>query len=63
MLAFITGRLDVEGGNLNPTGSTRARAGAFAAERSYADTEFGVLRRGGLPGTLMSCAVLDGEQR
>jgi anaerobic selenocysteine-containing dehydrogenase len=63
MLAFVTGRLDVEGGNLKSDGFyPNARAGAMAAERSYADTEFGVLRRGGLPGTLMSHAVLDSDQ-
>ncbi|MCU1502003.1 MAG: hypothetical protein JWM12_1357, partial [Ilumatobacteraceae bacterium] len=63
MLAFVTGRLDVEGGNLKSDGFyPNAKAGAFSSERSYADTEFGVLRRGGMPGTLMSHAVLDSEQ-
>jgi anaerobic selenocysteine-containing dehydrogenase len=63
MLAFVTGRLDVEGGNLKSDGFyPNAKAGAGVPERSYAETEFGRLRRGGLPGTLMSHAVLDSER-
>ena len=63
MLSFVTGRLDVEGGNLKSDGFyPNAKAGSGVPERSYGDTEFGVLRRGGLPGTLMSHAVLDSDR-
>ena len=62
MLAFVTGRLDVEGGNLKSDGFyPNAKAGAAPMERMYVDSEFGRVRRGGLPGTLMSHAILDSE--
>jgi anaerobic selenocysteine-containing dehydrogenase len=62
MLSFVTGRLDVEGGNLKSDGFyPNARAGAAVPEHMYVDTEFGRLRRGSLPGTVLSHAVLDSE--
>jgi anaerobic selenocysteine-containing dehydrogenase len=62
MLSFVTGRLDVEGGNLKSDGFyPNARSGAGVPEQGYVDTEFGRLRRGALPGTLMSHAILDSE--
>lgn len=62
MLSFVTGRLDVEGGNLKSDGFyPNARSGAGVPEQGYVDTEFGRLRRGALPGTLMSHSILDSE--
>ncbi len=62
MLSFVTGRLDVEGGNLKSDGFyPNARAGAGVPEQNYVDTEFGRLRRGSLPGTLLSNSILDSE--
>lgn len=63
MLSFVTGRLDVDGGNLKSDGFyPNAKSGAGDVERGYVDTEFGRLRRGALPGTLMSHAILDSER-
>ena len=63
MLSFVTGRLDTVGGNLKSDGFyPNARSGAGVPEQMYVDTEFGRLRRGALPGTLMSHAILDSEQ-
>jgi len=63
MLSFVTGRLDVEGGNLKSDGYyANARAGAGVPEHGYVDTEFGRLRRGALPGTLLSHAILDSDE-
>ena len=63
MLSFVTGRLDVEGGNLKSDGFyPNARSGAAPMERMYVDSEFGRVRRGGLPGTLMSHAILDSDE-
>ncbi|MBU6314934.1 MAG: molybdopterin-dependent oxidoreductase [Acidobacteria bacterium] len=63
MLSFVTGRLDAVGGNLKSDGFyPNARSGAAVPEQMYVDTEFGRLRRGALPGTLMSHAILDSEQ-
>ena len=62
MLSFVTGNLDREGGNLKSDGFyPNARAGTGVPEQSYADTEWGPLRRGALPGTLMSHAILDSD--
>lgn len=62
MLSFVTGRLDVPGGNLKSDGFyPNARAGAGRLEQGYVETEFGMLRRGLLPGTLMADAILDLE--
>lgn len=63
MLSFVTGRLDTEGGNLKSDGFyANARSGAGNPEQAYMPTEFGELRRGPLPGTMMSHAVLDSER-
>ena len=60
MLSFVTGRLDVEGGNLKSDGFyANARSGAGDPAQGYVETEFGTLRRGALPGTLMADAILD----
>lgn len=62
MLSFVTGNLDREGGNLKSDGFyPNARAGAGVPEQMYTDTEWGTLRRGSLPGTLMADAILDSE--
>ncbi len=62
MLSFVTGRLDTEGGNLKSDGFyPNARSGESNPEQAYGDTEFGRLRRGPLPGTLLSHAILDSE--
>ncbi len=63
MLSFATGRLDVEGGNLKSDGFyPNAKSGAASPAQGYVDTEFGRLRRGALPGTLMSHAILDSDE-
>ena len=63
MLSFVTGNLDREGGNLKSDGFyPNARAGAGVPEQMYADTEWGTLRRGSLPGNLMADAILDSER-
>ena len=63
MLAFVTGRLDAEGGNLKSDGFyPNARSGAGVPEQGYVPTEFGTLRRGAMPGTLMSHAILDSDE-
>lgn len=60
MLSFVTGRLDVEGGNLKSDGFyANARAGAGVPEQATMDTEFGRVRRGALPGVLMADTILD----
>ena len=63
MLAFVSGNLDRPGGNLKSDGFyPNARAGAGVPEQAYGDTEWGVLRRGSLPGNLMADAILDSER-
>ncbi len=63
MLSFVTGRLDVEGGNLKSDGFyANARAGAGVPDNGYVDTEYGRLRRGALPGTLLADAILDSDE-
>ena len=60
MLSFVTGRLGAEGGNLKSDGFfPNARSGAGVSERNYTETEFGMLRRGALPGTLLADSILD----
>src|SRR5262249_43062831 len=39
-----------------------ARSGAGVVEQGFVDTEFGRLRRGALPGTLMADAILDSAE-
>lgn len=63
MLSFVTGRLDADGGNLKSDGFyPNARSGAGVPEQGYVETEFGTLRKGSLPGTLMSHAILDSDE-
>ncbi|MGD9705434.1 MAG: molybdopterin-dependent oxidoreductase [Acidimicrobiia bacterium] len=63
MLPFVTGRLDTRGGNLKSDGFyPNAKAGAGVPEQGYADTEWGRLRRGSLPGTLLSNAILESDE-
>jgi anaerobic selenocysteine-containing dehydrogenase len=63
MLAFVSGNLDRPGGNLKSDGFyPNARAGAGVPEQAYGDTEWGVLRRGALPGNLMADAILDSDR-
>ena len=60
MLSFATGNLDRRGGNILSVGFYEAaKAGRRDFEQSFADTEFGRLRRGSLPGNLLSHAILD----
>ncbi len=62
MLSFVTGRLDAVGGNLKSDGFyPNARSGAGVPEQNYVDTEFGRVRRGSLPGTMLSQSILDSE--
>jgi anaerobic selenocysteine-containing dehydrogenase len=59
MLAFVTGNLDRRGGNLLSLGFyASAKAGRRSFDDSFADTEFGRLRRGALPGNLLADHVL-----
>ncbi len=63
MLSFVTGRLDVEGGNLKSDGFfPNAVSGRGVTEQRYVDTEFGRLRSGNLPGTMMANAILDADE-
>ena len=63
MLSFVTGRLDAEGGNLKSDGFyPNARSGIGDPQHGYVDTEFGRVRRGALPGTLLSHAILDSDE-
>jgi len=62
MLSFATGNLDRRGGNILSVGFYEAaKAGRRAFAQSFADTEFGRLRKGSLPGNLLSHAILDAE--
>lgn len=63
MLSFVTGRLDRDGGNLKSDGFyPNARSGSGDPRHGYVDTEFGRLRRGGMPGTLLSHSILDSDE-
>lgn len=54
MLAFVTGNLDREGGNILSVGFYEsAKAGRRAFENSFVETPHGRLRKGSLPGNLM----------
>ena len=58
MLSFVTGNLDRRGGNVLSVGFYRAaKAGRGRYEEGFVDTEFGTLRRGPLPGTLLAHAI------
>jgi anaerobic selenocysteine-containing dehydrogenase len=59
MLAFVTGNLDRRGGNILSVGFYEsAKAGRRDFSKSFADTEYGKLRRGSLPGNLLPDYVL-----
>jgi anaerobic selenocysteine-containing dehydrogenase len=59
MLSFATGNLDRRGGNILSVGFyPAAKAGRREFEKSFADTEFGRLRKGSLPGNLLADAIL-----
>ena len=54
MLSFVTGNLDRRGGNILSVGFyPSASAGRRRFEESFRDSEFGTLRKGGLPGNLL----------
>ena len=62
MLSFATGNLDRRGGNILSVGFYEAaKAGRREFEQSFAETEFGRLRKGSLPGNLLSHAILDSD--
>jgi anaerobic selenocysteine-containing dehydrogenase len=62
MLSFVTGNLDRRGGNILSVGFYRsAKAGRRDFADSFRETEFGVLRKGSLPGNLMSDCILQEE--
>jgi anaerobic selenocysteine-containing dehydrogenase len=63
MLSFVTGNLDRRGGNLLSVGfyrSAKAGRGDYAA--GFTDGEWGPLRRGPLPGTLLADAIEAAER-
>ncbi|MEX2209045.1 MAG: molybdopterin-dependent oxidoreductase [Myxococcota bacterium] len=63
MLSFATGNLDRRGGNILSVGFYEAaKAGRREFDQSFTDTEFGRLRKGSLPGNLISHAILDAEK-
>ncbi len=63
MLSFATGNLDRRGGNILSVGFYEAaKAGRREFAQSFSDTEFGRLRRGSLPGNLLSHAILDARK-
>ncbi len=65
MLSFVTGRLDAPGGNLKSDGfypNAASGASPSGGANAYVDTEFGTLRRGSLPGTLLSHHILDSTE-
>jgi anaerobic selenocysteine-containing dehydrogenase len=58
MLSFATGNLDRRGGNILSVGFYEAaKAGRRDFAESFADTEFGRLRKGALPGNLLAQAI------
>jgi len=63
MLSFATGNLDRRGGNLLSVGFYEsAKAGRRSFDEGFAETEFGRLRRGALPGNLLADHVLEAER-
>jgi anaerobic selenocysteine-containing dehydrogenase len=63
MLSFATGNLDRRGGNILSVGfyDKAVRAGRRRFADGFADTEWGRLRRGSLPGNLLADAILAEE--
>ena len=63
MLSFVTGNLDREGGNVLSVGFyPNAKAGRRVYDGGFAESEFGTVRRGSLPGNLLAEHILDAEQ-
>lgn len=63
MLSFVTGNLDRRGGNVLSVGFYRsAKAGKRIYDQGNDESEFGPIRRGALPGTLLADHILDAEQ-
>ncbi len=63
MLSLVTGNLDRVGGNLPSIGFyPNARAGKADFGAGFFESEFGRLRRGNLPGNLLSHYILDVEE-
>ncbi|MGI9600972.1 MAG: molybdopterin-containing oxidoreductase family protein [Acidimicrobiales bacterium] len=63
MLSLVTGNLDRVGGNLPSVGfypNARSGRGDFAG--GFIETEFGRIRRGNLPGNLLSHYILDVDE-
>ncbi len=62
MLSFVTGNFDRAGGNVVPVGFyERAKAGRGDFAAGLIDEEFGPVRRGDLPGNLLSHYILDAD--
>jgi len=63
MLAFVSGNLDRRGGNVLSVGFyASAKAGRRVYEEGFSDTEFGRVRKGSLPGNLLSHYILDARE-
>ncbi len=62
MLSFVTGNLDREGGNVLSVGFYEsAKAGRREYGTGFGESEFGPVRRGPLPGTLLADHILDAD--
>ncbi|RIL08110.1 MAG: formate dehydrogenase [Proteobacteria bacterium] len=63
MLSFATGQLDRRGGNVLSVGFYKsAKAGRRDFAESFADSEFGRVRRGALPGNLLPHYIGEAER-
>lgn len=63
MLSFATGNLDRPGGNVLSVGFYRsAKAGRRRFEDGFVDSEWGPLRKGPLPGTLLAHAIEEARE-
>jgi anaerobic selenocysteine-containing dehydrogenase len=59
MLSFVTGNLDRRGGNILSVGFYEsAKAGRRSFEDGFVDSEYGRIRKGGLPGNLLPDYVM-----
>ena len=62
MLAFVTGNLDRRGGNVRSVGFyDNSKSGRGDYGSGFAESEFGEVRRGALPGNLMADYILDAQ--
>jgi anaerobic selenocysteine-containing dehydrogenase len=62
MLAFVTGNLDRRGGNVRSVGFyDNSKSGRGDYGSGFAESEFGEVRRGALPGNLMADYILEAE--